>query len=131
MSDAGGGSANAKPDPDHVPLDAEAKALKLEQTKAESRKAIALSEQAIADAQKKTLLAKLPSSDVKPLEGKIDIGEKGGCRRTCWVTAWSRTPPTASPRQSTNRSESTHVSWSLRIAASRGSTGRTKRSAGS
>jgi hypothetical protein len=79
MADEPEASSNApKPDPDHVPLDAEAKRLKLEQTKAESRKAIAQADQAIAEAQKSALLAKLPTTDVKPLEGKIDVGDKSG-----------------------------------------------------
>jgi hypothetical protein len=54
-----------------VPLDEEAKKLKLEQTKAEARKAI-------AEANKATLAAQLPTADVKPLEGKTEVGEKAG-----------------------------------------------------
>jgi len=52
---------------DEVQLDAEAKRLKLEQTKAEARKAI-------AEAQQATLAAEIPTSDVKPLEGKVELG---------------------------------------------------------
>ena len=54
-----------------VPLDEEAKKLKLEQTKAEARKAI-------AEANKATLTAQLPTSDMKPLEGKTEVGDKAG-----------------------------------------------------
>jgi hypothetical protein len=62
-----------------VPLDDEAKALKLEQTKADSRKAIAEAEKAIAEAQKATLAAKLPTTAaVTPLEGKIEVDAKTG-----------------------------------------------------
>jgi len=54
-----------------VTLDEEAKRLKLEQVKAEARKAI-------ADSQKATLAAQFPATDVKPLEGKIEVGEGVG-----------------------------------------------------
>lgn len=54
-----------------APLDDEAKKLKLEQTKAEARKAI-------AEANKATLAAQLPTSEVKPLEGKTEVGDKAG-----------------------------------------------------
>lgn len=65
MVDESGNSTNsAEP---ATELDAEAKRLKLEQTKAESRKAI-------AEAQKGMLAAQLPASEMKPLEGKVDVG---------------------------------------------------------
>jgi DNA/RNA endonuclease G (NUC1) len=54
-----------------VRLDREAKQLKLEQTKAEAR-------QAIAEAQQATLAAQLPASDTKPLEGSVAVGENVG-----------------------------------------------------
>jgi hypothetical protein len=50
-----------------VELDEEAKRLKLEAIKAGARKEI-------AQAQRDTLTALLPSSDLKPLEGKVDVG---------------------------------------------------------
>jgi hypothetical protein len=62
-----------------VPLDDEAKALKLAESKAASRKAIAQHEKDVAEAQKAELAAKLPSAEaVKPLEGKVELGEKTG-----------------------------------------------------
>lgn len=64
---------------DDFPLDDEAKALKLAEKKAASRKALAESEKAIAEAEKATLAARLPSTEaVKPLEGKVEVGEKTG-----------------------------------------------------
>jgi hypothetical protein len=57
----------ATQDDQKVPLDDEAKRLQLEKTKAEARKAI-------AEAQKATLAAQLPTSETKPLEGKVDVG---------------------------------------------------------
>lgn len=54
-----------------IELDEEAKALKLEQAKAEARKAI-------AEAQKATVEAQLPTSEVTPPEGKVDVGENVG-----------------------------------------------------
>jgi hypothetical protein len=54
-----------------VPLDDEAKKLKLEAIKAEARKSIATAQQA-------TLEAQLPKSDVTAPEGKIEAGENVG-----------------------------------------------------
>jgi hypothetical protein len=54
-------------DTETVELDEEAKRLKLEAIKAAARKEI-------AEAQKATLEAQLPSSDLAPLEGKVDVG---------------------------------------------------------
>lgn len=50
-----------------VVADQELKELQLEQKKAQAR-------QAIAEARKATLLAQLPTSETKPLEGKVDVG---------------------------------------------------------
>ena len=58
---------NGSSDSQTVALDNDARQLKLEQVKAEAR-------QAIAEAQKAALVAQLPPSDVKPLEGKVDVG---------------------------------------------------------
>ncbi|MFF1868229.1 hypothetical protein [Kitasatospora herbaricolor] len=52
-------------------LDDEAKQLKLQQAKAEARKAI-------AEADRARFKAALPESSVKPLEGRVDVGEKSG-----------------------------------------------------
>src|SRR4051794_12626415 len=60
-----------EPKQDDTVLDDEAKALKLAETKAKSR-------QAIAEAQKATMTAQFPASDLKPIEGKVDVGEKAG-----------------------------------------------------
>ena len=68
---AAAGESPPAPQAPEVPLDDEAKRLKLDQMKAESRKAI-------AEAQQAELTARLPSSDVKPLEGKTEIGEGVG-----------------------------------------------------
>jgi hypothetical protein len=65
------GLAMADADSAETPLDEEAKRLKLEQVKAVARKAI-------AEAQKATLAAQLPSGDTKPLEGKVEVGAKAG-----------------------------------------------------
>ena len=62
--------ADTSKDPE-VPLDDEAKKLKLDAIKAEARKTI-------AQAQKDTLAAQFPSSDVEAPEGKVDVGEKVG-----------------------------------------------------
>jgi hypothetical protein len=64
---AGDSNSNDSSNSQTVPLDDDAKRLKLDQVKAEAR-------QAIAAAQKATVAALLPSSDVKPLEGKVDVG---------------------------------------------------------
>ena len=64
---AGDSKSNESSNSQTVPLDDDAKRLKLDQVKAEAR-------QAIAEAQKATVAALLPSSDVKPLEGKVDVG---------------------------------------------------------
>jgi hypothetical protein len=61
-----------------VPLDEEAKKLKLEQIKAQAQQAIAEAQKSTAQAHKDTLLAQLPSSDTKPIEGKVEVGEKVG-----------------------------------------------------
>jgi hypothetical protein len=53
------------------PLDDEARQLKLAEAKAASRKAI-------AEAEKATLAAQLPTSDLKPIEGKVELGDKVG-----------------------------------------------------
>jgi hypothetical protein len=58
-------------DTDTIQLDEEAKRLKLEQIKTAARKGI-------AEDQKATLAALLPTSDLKPLEGKVDRGEGVG-----------------------------------------------------
>src|SRR3989442_998561 len=57
---------NGNSDDKTVALDSEAKQLKLQQTKAESRKAI-------AEAEKGRLAAMLPTADVKTDGGKIDV----------------------------------------------------------
>jgi hypothetical protein len=64
---AGGSTSNGSSDSQTVPLDAEARSLKLQQVKAEARKSI-------VEADKATVAAMLPSSDVKPLEGQVDVG---------------------------------------------------------
>jgi hypothetical protein len=62
---------DAAPDPDHVPLDGDAKQLKLDQVKAEARKAI-------AEAEAATLKAQLPETATKGHEGAVELGEKTG-----------------------------------------------------
>src|SRR5215470_5298332 len=54
-----------------IPLDDEAKRLKLEQVKAEARKAI-------AEAQKAALASQLPSPEFKSPEGTVDLSDKAG-----------------------------------------------------
>lgn len=63
------GASSASQDP--IELDEEAKSLKLEQIKAEARKAI-------AESRKATLTAQLPTSSAEPLEGTVDVGEGAG-----------------------------------------------------
>jgi hypothetical protein len=74
----GGPAAPAQPAQSPVPLDDEAKALKLAEIKATSRKAIAEADKSTVEAQKATLAAQLPTNETKPLEGKIELGEKTG-----------------------------------------------------
>jgi hypothetical protein len=64
---AGDSKSNESSNGQTVTLDDDAKRLKLDQVKAEAR-------QAIAEAQKATVAALLPASDVKPLEGQVDVG---------------------------------------------------------
>jgi len=66
-----GGQSSSASDPNAVPLDAEAKQLKLDQQKAQAR-------QAIAEARQAELKASLPSPATKPLEGTVILGDKAG-----------------------------------------------------
>ncbi len=54
------------------------KQLKLDEQHAKTRQAIADADKATAEAQKATLVAQLPVSDTKPLEGKTEVGDKVG-----------------------------------------------------
>jgi hypothetical protein len=55
----------------NIELDEEAKALQLEQAKAQSRKAI-------AESQRSALEARLPAMPKSPIEGKAEFGDKAG-----------------------------------------------------